>query len=58
MVAPRHILDSDFNRVHSGAALRRGYTDLHGFFERVVSAIKTGPERNFIYAYWPELDRL
>ena len=33
-------------------------TTCAGFLEQTVRAVKSGPERKFIYAYWPQFDAL
>ena len=52
------IIDSAYNLHHCGRAERLAYDDLAGFLEQAVRAVKSGPERKFIYAYWPEFDAL
>ncbi|HTP61153.1 MAG TPA: alkaline phosphatase family protein [Burkholderiales bacterium] len=58
VVSYRPIIDSPYNLHHCGRAERRAYDDLAGFVEQTVAAVKSGPERKFIYAYWPEFDAL
>jgi hypothetical protein len=58
VVSYRPIIDSLYNVHHCGRAERRAYDDLAGFVEQAVAAAKSGPERKFIYAYWPEFDAL
>jgi len=58
VVSWRRIIDSAYNVRHCGRAERRAYDDLPGFFEQTAQAVKSGPERKFIYAYWPEFDAL
>ena len=43
---------------HCGRAERRAYDNLQGFIDQTVAAAKSGPERKFVYAYWPEFDAL
>lgn len=50
------IIDSDFNRVHSTGAQRLPYHSLHQLLARMEEAIRSGPERKFLYGYYPELD--
>jgi len=52
------IIDSLYNRHHCGGAERRAYTDLAGFLDQTAAAVKSGPERKLVYAYWPEFDAL
>ena len=58
VVSHRPIVDSQYNRHHCGVAERRAYDDLAGLVAQVVDAAKSGPERKFIYAYWPRFDFL
>ena len=58
VVTHRSIVDSDYNRYYCGRAERRAYSDLQGFVEQTEAAVKSGPERKFIYTYWPEFDTL
>lgn len=52
------IVDAIYNAFHCGRAERRSYDSLEGLVEQTVAAAKSGPERKFIYAYWPEFDSL
>jgi hypothetical protein len=56
VVTPQSIVDSDYNRFHCGRAERRPYTSLDGFVSETEAAVKSGGERKFVYAYWPEYD--
>jgi len=58
VVSYRPIIDSQYNRHHCGGAERRAYDNLQGFLEETVKAVKSGAERKFVYAYWPEFDKL
>jgi hypothetical protein len=58
VVSWRKIIDSVYNVRHCGGAERLAYDDLPGFLEQIVRAVKSGPERKFIYAYWPQFDAL
>jgi len=58
VVSYRRIVDSPYNRHHCGSAERRAYDDLAGFVEQVVAAVRSGPERKLVYAYWPAFDSL
>ena len=55
-VSPRWIIDSDYNLAHNGPALRFPYETRTQFFDQVVRAVHASPERQFIYAYYPEID--
>ena len=52
------IVESTYNVFHCGRAERRAYASLEGFVEQTVAAVKSGPQRKYIYAYWPEFDAL
>lgn len=58
VVSWRKIIDSAYNLHHCGGAERLAYDDLSGFLEQTVRAASSGPERKFVYAYWPEFDAL
>jgi hypothetical protein len=55
-VSPRWIIDSDYNLAHNGPAMRFPYQTRDQFFEQVVRAVEATDERQFIYAYYPEID--
>jgi hypothetical protein len=56
VVTSSRIVDSDYNLRHCLGAERRAYASLEGFVLEVEAAVKSGPERKFVYAYWPEYD--
>jgi hypothetical protein len=58
VVTHRSIVDSTYNLYYCGRAERHAYSDLQGFVAQTESAVKSGPERKFIYTYWPEYDTL
>jgi len=58
VVSYRPIIDSPYNLHHCGRAERRAYDDLQGFLDQTVAAVKSGPQRKFVYAYWPDFDAL
>jgi hypothetical protein len=55
-VSPRWIIDSDYNLAHNGPALRFPYQTRDQFFDQIVSAVNASDERQFIYAYYPDID--
>lgn len=57
VLAPDWIIDSPYNAAHSGRARRMGYTDLDTMF-RHLQALVHADERQYIYSYWPDFDRL
>jgi len=58
VVTHRSIVDSTYNRHHCGGAARRAYERLEGLVAEIDAAVRSGPERKFVYAYWPEFDSL
>lgn len=58
VVSHRSIIDSQYNRHHCGGAERRAYDNLQGLLQETVQAVKSGPQRKLVYAYWPEFDKL
>src|SRR6266850_2910104 len=56
VVTSRQIVDSDYNVRHCAGAERRAYETLEEFVVQVESAVKSGRERKFVYAYWPHYD--
>ena len=58
VVTWKAIVDATYNAFHCGRAERCSYDSLEGFIEQTVAAVRSGLERKFIYAYWPEFDAL
>ncbi len=56
IVTQRRIVDSDYSRYFGGRAERRGYDDLASLVSELDAAVRSGPERKYIYVYYPELD--
>src|SRR5207248_4524794 len=56
VVTYREIVDSHYNRVHCRGAERVAYDNADDFITQLEHAVKSGPERKFIYAYWPHYD--
>jgi arylsulfatase A-like enzyme len=56
VVSWRAIVGSDYNLHHCGRAERRAYDSLAGLVAETEAAVKSGPERKFVYVYWPEYD--
>jgi hypothetical protein len=56
IVSPTRIIDSDYSRHFGGQALRRGYENLTGMVNAVDAAVRSGRQRKYVYAYYPELD--
>jgi hypothetical protein len=58
VIAPRHIAHSDFNRAHTGTARVCSYQTLAHMLEMITGAVCNAGDRGYVYAYWPELDRI
>jgi len=58
VVSPAHIAQSDFNLSHLGAASLRPYRGLNAMVDILADTARTGRERQYIYAYWPDLDSI
>jgi len=58
VVTYREIIDSEYNLHHCEGAERRAYGKVEQLVAEVEAAAKSGPERKFIYAYWPEYDAI
>jgi Type I phosphodiesterase / nucleotide pyrophosphatase len=58
VVTHREIIDSDYNVHHCAGAERLSYDTLQRFIEQVEAAVKSGPQRKFVYAYWPDYDAI
>jgi len=57
VVSPDWIINSEFNRCHCGKAISVPYTDLAGMCAS-ISQLAGQREKKYIYAYWPDFDRL
>lgn len=59
VVSPRRIIHSDFNVAHTNGARRHGFDTLKEMFQTLARLIRErGAARQYLYAYWPDLDRL
>ena len=56
VVTHKEIVDSAYNQRHCRGAERRAYESVGELVSEVEAAVKSGPERKFVYAYWPEYD--
>jgi len=54
----RDIAYSDFTKRMSENSKILAYNSLNGFFSKIKKAIRSGKEKKYIYAYWPEFDSL
>lgn len=58
VVSPERIIDSDFNLMHTSGAERYAYATLPQFFQGIAQAVRRRGQRRYVYAYYPEIDRL
>jgi hypothetical protein len=58
IVAPQHIARSAFNLSHRGRAELHAYQTMEQMFDLAARVLRAGTGRNYVYAYWPELDRI
>ncbi|MGA8056340.1 MAG: alkaline phosphatase family protein [Burkholderiales bacterium] len=56
VVSPESIVNSPFNVRHSGAARRVGYRSLDGLLDATTAIARRGRERQYVYAYYSEID--
>ena len=58
VVSPASIVNSCFNVAHSGRARRIGHGGLDQMFAGVRDIVRGGRGRQYVYAYYPEIDSL
>jgi hypothetical protein len=58
VVTHRDIIDSQYNVRHCRGAERLGFETLDELVSLTEQAVKSGPERKFIYTYWPMYDAI
>ncbi len=58
IVMPEWIIHSEYTSVHSGSARPYGYNSLTQCFQYIDKTIKDSAPSKYIYAYWPDFDRL
>jgi hypothetical protein len=56
VVTYKDIIDSEYNQCHCRGAQRIAYETLDGLVAGIESAVKSGDDRKFVYAYWPVYD--
>jgi hypothetical protein len=56
VVTYKEIIDSEYNVRHCRGARRVAYETVDELVDEVEKAVKSGPDRKFIYAYWPLYD--
>jgi hypothetical protein len=57
-VLPAGLADSPVSRALAAGAERVPFRSLGGFVRRIAALARGAARRRFVYAYWPELDRL
>lgn len=58
IIVPKRIAHSAFSLSHCGEATLRTYASLKQFFREIKRILRESKTPTFIYAYWPELDRI
>lgn len=58
VITYKDIVDSAYNLQHCRGAERLAYENVAELPAAIEAAVKAGPERKFIYAYWPDYDRV
>jgi hypothetical protein len=56
VVTYKEIIDSEYNVRHCRGAQRLAYETLDELVAQVETAVKSGSDRKFVYAYWPVYD--
>lgn len=56
VVSQRRIVDSEYSVHMGGRAKRIGYDSLSGMVDAVDAVVRSGSERKYVYAYYPEFD--
>jgi hypothetical protein len=56
VVSPERIVDSEFNRYHSGRAERRGYGSRERLFASILGCLRAAGGRCYVYAYYADFD--
>lgn len=58
VVSSSDIVESQYNQRYCAAARRWPYVTTEELVAQIGRAARSGPERKFIYAYWPHYDRV
>jgi predicted AlkP superfamily pyrophosphatase or phosphodiesterase len=58
VVSPGRIVDSEFNRAHSGAAQRIGYSSVEQLFDSILNCLRTTRQPSYTYAYYADFDSI
>lgn len=56
VVTQSRIVESEYSRYFGGRAERHGYDGLLGLVNLVEAAVRSGTDRKYIYAYYPDFD--
>lgn len=56
VVSQRRIVDSEFSVHLGGRAQRVGYDNLASMVDAIEDVVRSGAERKYVYAYYPEFD--
>jgi hypothetical protein len=56
VVTQSRIVDSEYSRHFGRRAERRGYDGLLGLVDHVEAAVRSGTDRKYVYAYYPDFD--
>ncbi len=56
VVSQRRIVDSDYSRHFGGGSERRSYDHLAELVDAIEAAVRSGPERKYVHAYYPDFD--
>ena len=58
VVSPERIVDSEFNRAHTGAAQRIGYSSVEQFFDSILNCLRATRQPSYTYAYYADFDSI
>ena len=58
VVSPQRIAHSEYSMAHAGSAEIVPFETLEGMFAAIGRIVDAAEGRRYVYAYWPELDRL
>ena len=58
LLQPQELVDSAYSRNLGGRARRLGFGPFSECLESITEIVRTGSDRQYVYAYWPRLDAL
>ena len=58
VITKKFIKNSEFNQYSLKNAKCKGYNSLKGFIHLISKVIKSGKNKKYIYAYWPDFDKI